>query len=322
MSVELSVIMTVHNGERYLREAVASILEQTYRDFELVVVDNGSRDGSLRVLRGFDDPRLRIIELDRDIGRPEALNLALDAAQGTLIADLDADDVALPPRLEKQMSWMARHPNVALLGTWCEFIDEMEDHVSSFHPPITRQEILDTFATRNPFAHSTVIYRRDHAVKLGGYPVGLVQAHDKALWFGLSTRYEVANLPEELVRIRLHSGQFSGRADMRETKLQDSLTIYRQAEAHAGLSPEARKLARRTVVQTMLRHATLLIRGRRRLEGVRMMSAAIVSYRGLAVRDVGVVWWIARMPLARVRRAAYDAWKALTGVFAKQRSTI
>ena len=320
MTVPLSVIMTVHNGEPFLREGVLSLLGQSFRNFELVVVDNGSQDDSLEVLRGFSDTRLQVIELGEDLGRTAALNVALDAARGDYVAVQDADDLSLPQRLELQMSWMCRHPEVVLLGTWCEYIDEADNHLSYFRPPTDHQEILDAFAVRTPFVHSSVVYRRAPVKELGGYPDDYVHSQDAALWAQLiGRRNEVANLPEGLVRVRLHSSQLSASPSMELIKSLEFLHLHGEIETHAALTPAGRKLARRTLAIYTLRHGALLWGDGVWVEGVRAIRKGLGCYGGLAFRDFSIMWWIVRVLLVRVRETVFKARKAAKNRIARLR---
>jgi len=323
VTVPLSVIMTVYNGEPFLRDAVECLLNQTYRDFELVVVDNGSQDASLKVLRGYEDSRLQIVELGQNIGRTAVLNVALGAARGSLVAVQDADDVSLPERLEKQVSWMSQHPNVVLLGTWCEYIDEGDNHIAYFRPPTTHQEIVDAFAAHTPFIHSSVMYRRHPIEELGGYPTDFVHGQDGALWGHVICRgLEVANLPVGLVRARLHSGQLSASAGMKLVKSWEFIRVHRQIEAQADLTPAARKLAKRTVVTYTFRHGALLCRDGCWIEGLRTIGSALACYRGLVLRDMRIGWWIVRVALVQIReRVVKKSWKALNSRIASLRAS-
>ena len=323
MTVPLSVIMTVHNGEPFLREGVQSLLGQSYRDFELVVVDNGSQDDSLEVLRGFSDSRLRVIELGENVGRTAALNVALNVARGACVAVQDADDVSLPQRFERQTSWMSQHPDVALLGTWCEYIDELANHVGDFRPPTTHTEILEAFAVYTPFVHSTVMFRRDPVTEVGGYPADYIHSQDGALWVQLiRRRHEVANLSEGLVRARLHSRQLSASADMKLTKSREFLRLHRQIEAYTDLTEGARKIARRTLVMHTLRHGALLWRDGRWTRGLGTIRSGLACYGGLALRDFSIMWWIVRVLLVRVRETVFKARKAAKNRIARLRVSV
>src|SRR2546428_1522930 len=118
------VLMAVHNGEPHLRAAVESVLAQTYPDFELLIVDDGSTDGSADVVRSYEDRRIRLLENERNLGQIPSLNRALREAHGEYVARLDHDDLCLPERLERQVEELDAEPSAALAGTWIDVVDE------------------------------------------------------------------------------------------------------------------------------------------------------------------------------------------------------
>ena len=288
MGVPVSVVMTVRNGQPYLPEAVASILAQTYRDFEFLLVDNGSTDGSVQVMRGFDDPRMRIVELGRDIGRIAALNMALREARGDYVAIQDADDISLPTRLEKQMSYLSGRPDVVLLGTWPDVIDEKGDLCGEYRLPTDRQGILDHFVVDNAFAHSSVVFRAAPVRELGGYPEDYPASHDAMLWLAVSSRYEVANLPEVLVHIRRHADRAGLSPDIVKAAKWDRLRLYREAQFHGVGTAHARKSGRRAMAHAMVDYAETLSQERRRRQALRWATEAVIRYPLLCVRDVHI----------------------------------
>lgn len=205
MSLLLSVIMTVHNGSSYLYDAITSVLEQSYHDFELVVVDNGSTDNSLQILNSFNDPRLRVIELGRNIGRTPALNVALEASYGDYVAVQDADDISLPQRLECQISYLRDNADVILLATSFSNIDASGKIMREHRVPTSNETITWNLVFDNCLPHSSVMMRRERIWALGGYDEDFRWAQDYELYSRLMHRKErIAALPETLVYIRLH----------------------------------------------------------------------------------------------------------------------
>jgi glycosyltransferase involved in cell wall biosynthesis len=203
----VTVLMPVYNAERFLRQAVHSILSQTFDDLELLAVDDGSTDSSLSIIEGYGDPRIRVVGTSRNLGHTHALNRGLRECRGELIARMDADDVSLPTRLERQVAFMQANPNVALVGTWAELIDE---HGRVFHEvklPCDPVEVRRTLISGNCFYHSSVMFRRDAVIASGSYRLDYSEDYD--LWLRLAARHEVANIPEVLLRYRVHGEQVS-----------------------------------------------------------------------------------------------------------------
>ncbi len=214
----VTVLMPVHNGGRFLTEAIDSILGQTFKDFEFVVVDDASTDDTAKVLAGVDDPRMVVLANDSQSGVAASLNRGIDAARGDLIARMDADDVADPRRLEHQVAFMADHPDVVLCGTEAQRIDADGLHLQSIKRLHSDIEIRWHLLTANPFIHPSVVFRTETIRRIGGYDPALQCAQDYDLWCRLSMEGKCANLPEQLVQYRFHSQAIS--ANKRNQQLQ------------------------------------------------------------------------------------------------------
>lgn len=193
--------MPVRDGERFLVEAVESILAQTVSDLELIVVDDGSTDRTPELLAGLADPRVRVLTRAAE-GLAPALNAGCAAASAPVIARMDADDVALPDRLERQLAYLDAHPDVALLGGGIVLVDESGREFDR-EPAPARPELSE----RNELVHATVAMRTAAFRDLGGYR--LDQAEDYDLWLRFQERHAVAAIPEPVLRYRFHPGQFS-----------------------------------------------------------------------------------------------------------------
>ena len=184
----VTVVMAVYNAARFLREAVASVLAQTYRDFELVVVDDSSRDDSLSILQSFVDPRMQIIRHPTNMGAALSRNDALAAARGELAAIMDADDVCLPQRFERQVGFMTAYPAVGVLGCWTEDIDENDAPypLNAIDHPIDHHAFLFAIDAGLPLlCHPAVMFRRDVVRSVGGYHPAFSHSEDLDLWLRL-----------------------------------------------------------------------------------------------------------------------------------------
>ncbi|MBN1894431.1 glycosyltransferase, partial [bacterium] len=161
LSPEISVIMPVHNGEKYLHGAVHSILNQSFSNFEFIIVDDGSTDHSSRIIHSFDDRRIRLISNGKKLGLTASLNKAMVCAKGKFIARMDSDDVSMPERLECQKNFMMQHPEIGVLGTGYQLIDP--DGVPGMKKrfPSSSAVIKWRLCFENPIIHSTVMMRRD-----------------------------------------------------------------------------------------------------------------------------------------------------------------
>lgn len=203
----ISVIMTVYNGERYLVQAIDSIRQQSLRDFEFVIVDDGSDDRTPEILaKAQADPRIKVISKQR-LGRARALNVAWTQASGKYVANLDADDMAEPNRLENQFTFLEQHPEVGLLGTASRILnedDENSENETIVRPPLTDLELRSALVRCNPFRHSSVMIPRRVLEEVGGYNERFHVSIDYELWVRIACRYRLANLPDVLVIKRVH----------------------------------------------------------------------------------------------------------------------
>jgi glycosyltransferase involved in cell wall biosynthesis len=203
MTVAVTVLMPVFNGEPFVAQSVTSILGQTWTDFEFVIVDDGSTDATPRILASFHDPRIQVITSPKREGIAQALNRGLAAASAPLVARQDADDVSHPMRLEKQLAFLDANPSVVLVGTQVRVIDE-RGRVSQppgWRRPLTHAGIRFVSMFDNPFIHGSVVFRRE---VVGAYDATLESAEDFDLWSRVAAHHTVANLPEALVDHRVH----------------------------------------------------------------------------------------------------------------------
>jgi glycosyltransferase involved in cell wall biosynthesis len=208
----VSVLMPVHNGAPWVADAVGSVLAQTARDLELIVIDDGSTDATPELLARVTDPRLRVIHRPR-AGLTRSLNEALGLAHAALVARLDADDLALPERFARQRAFLDAHPDVGLLGTGAREVDAEGRDVAVVVPPADDTAIRRALIRRNPFVHSSVMLRRDAVARAGGYDETLPVAQDYDLWMRMAGLTRLANLPEPLIVRRLLPGRVSAVRD-------------------------------------------------------------------------------------------------------------
>lgn len=205
----VSVLMPVRNGSAYLAAAVESVLTQSFADFEFLILDDGSTDNSLSILQAYahGDPRIRLISRENR-GLTDTLNELLKCASSEFIARMDADDIASPERLDKQVHFLRTHPRVLCVGGAFDLIDEAGRFLTTLYPPTSDEEIqahlLSGVCAIN---HPTVMARLQPILDVGAYQGELVEDHD--LWLRLGERGHLANLPEVVLRYRLHSTSLS-----------------------------------------------------------------------------------------------------------------
>ena len=200
----ITVLMSVYNGERYLGQAIESILCQSYDDFEFLIVNDGSTDGTRDVIHSYDDPRIRLIENEANLGLARSLNHGIESARGAYIARQDADDISEPDRLTRQMAFLRRHPDIALLGSWYTVIDPHGRILAHKTLPCADIEIRWVLLFVSSFVHTAVIMPRYILSTVGLYDDSLAYAMDYDLWQRIARYHPVANLNAYLVRYRIH----------------------------------------------------------------------------------------------------------------------
>jgi len=206
---QVTVLLAVYNGERYLGEALDSLLAQSLSEFELLVVDDGSEDTTPRILADYaaGDGRIRVETRPRNEGLIAALNFGLEQARGALVARLDADDRACPERLALQVDYLARHPAVAVVGGAARLVGRGRSRIA--HRPLEPDAVRVALERENALIHPSVMFRREAVLALGGYRDVALQAEDYDLWLRVSERHDLANLAETLIEYRFHDEQVS-----------------------------------------------------------------------------------------------------------------
>ena len=234
----LGIVLPVRNGAAFLRDALDSLFGQTFADFELVVVDDGSTDATPKILGAFADPRLRVLA-NRGAGLVDALSTGLAATAAPLVARMDADDIALPSRLERQIAFLDANPGVALVGAQVAHMDaggRPTGHVSSF--PTAPARIAEALMTRGcVLRHPTVMARRPALDAVGAYRRVVEGAEDYDLWLRLSERAALANLPDVLLRYRIHDAQVSHGINWRQRFAHDLALVAARARRRGEPDP-------------------------------------------------------------------------------------
>jgi glycosyltransferase involved in cell wall biosynthesis len=209
--VAVTVLMAVYNGEDWLERSIASVLNQTYLDFEFVIVSDGSSDKSMQIIERFAlaDSRIRTFNKEHT-GLADSLNYGLKRARGTWVARLDADDICRPDRLEKQLDAVNRDKHLVLVGSGLHIINE-QDHVLQTHRYSAHHSaLLHCLSHALPFfPHSSAFFNLNVAKSVGGYRTQFIRSQDLDLWLRLSEYGQIKSIEEPLVSIRKHSDQMS-----------------------------------------------------------------------------------------------------------------
>jgi len=200
---KVTVLMTVYNMEKYLRTAIFSILNQSFSDFELIIIDDGSRDGTEQIIKSFHDSRIRYFKNRKNLGISKSANKGINLARGEYVARMDGDDISRFDRLEKQVTFLDNHKDHGLLGSWYYVVDENGSLLSATRKHADDKSIRLSMIFENQFLQSSIMMRTTILKELM-YDHEFEVCEDYDLWCRFLTRTKVANLTDELVTYRWH----------------------------------------------------------------------------------------------------------------------
>lgn len=201
---KITILMPTYNTAAYIGEAISSVLVQDFEAFELLIIDDGSTDQTVNIIRGFEDNRIRIIRQEHS-GISAALNRGLQEANTNYIARFDADDICLPGRLRKQYDFLENNPGYVICGGEAEYISANGEYLFDFKcPAYSHEELLTIIKQICPFIHSAVMYRKEAVLKAGGYPVHAHNFEDHILWIRLVSQGKFCNLQQQLIKVRFN----------------------------------------------------------------------------------------------------------------------
>ncbi len=219
MNPMVTVLMPVYNGSDYLEESIKSILHQSFKDYEFLILDDASTDGSVDIIRGYSDPRIRLVENSENMGQVPTMNRGVELAMGRYIARLDQDDVSLPGRLEQQMDFFIANPEYLLLGTSYYLIDSAGNHIDTCTAQLSDAAIRWQMLFDTAFCHSSVVFRKDDGKgKPFLYDPDFFYAEDYELWLRILRSGKGANLKAPLVCLRQHQTSTSSRHLLQQEK--------------------------------------------------------------------------------------------------------
>lgn len=204
----VSIVLPVYNAELFVAKAINSILQQTYTEFEFIIINDGSTDGSEQIILSFNDNRIRYIKNDTNLKLIATLNKGIALAQGAYIARMDADDESYPNRLRQQVAFMQANPAVGALGTYAKRIDIRTGHSIDWKFPTTHKAMLCRMFWGSTIIHPTAIIRREALVN-NHFNAEYQHAEDYKLWKDIAQTYQLANLPEFLLNYSEHDGQIT-----------------------------------------------------------------------------------------------------------------
>jgi glycosyltransferase involved in cell wall biosynthesis len=279
----ISVLMPVYNAEKYIESAVDSILNQTFTDFEFIIINDGSTDSTFKILEKYamNDERIRLISRENK-GLVETLNEGINLARAPLLARMDADDVSLPNRLELQKSFLDEHPDVMCLGGKVELIDAKGRCIGFSLQGVTHEELeLIALQGVTPFCHPSVLMNKQAVMNAGGYKSEHYPAEDFGLFLSLCLSAKVASLEEIVLLYRVHDEAISTQLNSEQIKVIKSICTDAWAtkgKRYTLKTAEYRLSTSHDVFDTYLRNGWFAFNSKRRLMALEYAIKAIAMF--------------------------------------------
>ena len=232
----VSVLLPVYNAEKYIEESLKSILDQSYQNLEIIIIDDGSTDRSAEIINSFEDQRVRYLRNETNIRLIRTLNKGIDLAKGKYLARMDADDIAKPERILKQVQLMEYQPKVGVCGSWVNIFGAVKPRTWKYDA--NNSELYMRMLFKSPFAHPSTMIRcsilRDHNIR---YREQFLHAEDYYFWFEMSKYCEFANIQESLLEYRIHENQVgANNRHLQETNTSEivSKILWDRGIEHSG----------------------------------------------------------------------------------------
>ena len=275
--------MTVYNGSEFLRPALESILNQTYGDFHFLIVDDSSTDNSVDIIRTYDDHRIELICLEKNVGQSAALNIGVRHASTKWLARMDADDYSAPTRLEQQMQVLDTDDSIGVLGThgWI-FHENPANHDKEIINPVDHAQIKHDLLSGSPLIHSSFIADRASLLEVGGYTESYRYAADVDLYDRLMDRCKAANLQSKLYGVRVHPGQSSERP----AAVEEIIEIFQRR-----LSQDHYSASDRTILRAGLAKRQIILSRKFGLRG-RLVGMAQNLWRAWQAAPKTFAWYV------------------------------
>lgn len=291
MSELISVILPVYNGEKYLKEAIESILNQTYKDFEFIIINDGSKDSSLEIIREYEKKDERIVVVSRENkGLIATLNEGMERAKGKYIARMDQDDISLPERFERQIKVM-KNNNIMVCGTYTKVIDEDGKYIKDGIVPTQDDEIVKKLLEcTNPLFHPTVMFKKFDNIFYNEFAHN---CEDYELWLKYTEIGKIENLPEYLLkyRIELSSITNSGRY-LSFYNISNLFCEYVKMKLRNKMITEEKLIFQPKYSMTILQNLTSRLYSKGVILGYKNKKLRSIIYKGLAVLISPNILWI------------------------------
>ncbi|MDR3061732.1 MAG: glycosyltransferase [Dysgonamonadaceae bacterium] len=233
-TVKASILLPVYNAASFLAESIASILNQSFEDFELIILNDGSKDGSKEIIFAFTDARIRYVENETNLGLIKTLNKGIEICTGEYIIRMDADDICAPERIEKQIRFLEKHPDIGLCGTWAYVIDNKGVVTGKIINQTSSSFISISLLFSAPLIHPSVCFRSSLLKQHPYHEVPVAEDYD--LWCRLNEYTKIANIPDFLLYYRWHDTNIS--REKQQIQEQNKETLIRKELLKSGLEPD------------------------------------------------------------------------------------
>ena len=287
---KISVIMSAYNSAQYIGESISSVLNQTFRDFELIIVNDYSTDNTLEVIKTYSVQDYRIVVINNDSNLQQAIsrNKAAKIARGEYIAILDSDDISLPHRLEVQYDYSRKHPDIVLIGCGAEIINDSGSVIGRKHPSSDLNKLKFELTTTNPIVHSGVFYKKTTVDSLGGYNNNYLHSEDYKLYSDLINKdHKITNLPNILIKYRHSSSAISRTKSTRKVQLDHAFAIsFENITKYIQLPKESAQTFINTVQKINLNLSSVLSS----IKIYKKLTAAFVSKEKLNLDQTKDFW--------------------------------
>ncbi|MBU1046181.1 glycosyltransferase [Patescibacteria group bacterium] len=232
---KITVLMPVFNGEKYLKEAIESVLNQTFTNFEFLIINDGSTDSTEKIIKSYSDSRIKLINNKKNIGVIRSLNKGLSLSKGEYIARMDADDISLPKRLEIQVEFMDKNPQIGIAGAWAKIIGEKKIRCSK--PIVNQEKIKIALLFKCPMIHPSVIIRKNFLVKNNlNYNIKYKHAEDYDLWTRAIKYFPITNIKKTLIQYRIHDSNISKTQSNNQNETATQIRV-RQLKENLKINP-------------------------------------------------------------------------------------
>jgi len=235
---KVTVLMSAYNAERYVAEAVDSVLAQTFPDFEFLIFEDASTDGTREILRRYADPRIRLVENETNLGLTRNLERGMLMARGESVARMDADDISMPERLARQFEYLGVHPEISVLGSAVTFFGEGREPFVGYQP-LKHDEIKCTLLYGFTMLHPTVMIRKTEFERYDlNYDPAFPVSQDHDLWVRAIRKVRFANLKDPLLRLRMHAEKIGSLRNRHQRQYSDLIRGRQVAELGVSATPE------------------------------------------------------------------------------------